>query len=258
MVDPAAAGGLAQDGSDAVELISPSGEVRPWLVVTCEHATNRMPPGWSWPEADGWLVDTHWASDLHIRPTVEALTRRLGVPAVLSRFSRLLIDPNRPLGSDTLFRDVAEGRPVHLNQQLSDAEQQRRIQALYGPYHQAADRLVGQTAGAAVLGMHSFTATYEGHEREVEVGVLFDEDEAVARDFASAMRGHGYEVRLNEPYSGRQGLIFGPRRHARQHGRLCVELELRQDRLADPIHRSRLVELVAHACESALRPRVEG
>ncbi len=239
---------------DPVHEIAAAGPDAPWLVMTCEHATARMPPGWSWPDEDRWLVDTHWASDLHITPFVQAMHRRLGAPAVLSQFSRLLIDPNRPLDSDTLFRDEAEGRAVRLNQGLTRDECTRRIDGLYRPYHHAADGLVGRHPGAAVLGLHSFTDLYEGDEREVEIGVLFDEDEAIATDFATCMQGHGYEVRLNEPYSGKLGLIFGPRMHARAHGRACVELELRQDRLADPIHASRMVELVAQACETVLRP----
>lgn len=254
-MNPVDRGATVVDPSQAVREIAPWARQDPWCVITCEHATNRMPPGWSWPEDDLWLVDTHWASDLHIEAFVEGLARRLHAPAVLSRFTRLLIDPNRPLDSDTLFRSVAEGRPVHLNTSLSDEERQRRITHLYEPYHAAADALVGRHAGASVLGVHSFTDTYEGTEREVEIGVLFDEDEALAMQFANHVRGHGFEVCLNEPYSGKQGLIFGPRRHAQAHGRACIELELRQDRLADPIQASRLVEIIAGAAEATLGPR---
>lgn len=247
-------GDEAVDPAEAVREIAPWARHDPWCVITCEHATNRMPPGWQWPEEDRWLVDTHWASDLHIEAFVEGLARRLRVPAVLSRFTRLLVDPNRPMDADTLFREVAEGRPVVLNQDLTEDEKARRIRHLYDPYHHAADRLVWRSPGASVLGVHSFTDTYEGTEREVEIGVLFDEDEALATAFAEHVRGHGFEVRLNEPYSGKQGLIFGPRRHARNHGRACIELELRQDRLEDPVTSSRLVEIIAGAAEATLRP----
>lgn len=254
MSDALAAQGGAALSQEAVRVVPAREGTAPWLVITCEHATERVPPGWTWPEEDRWLMGTHWASDLHITPFVEALGLRLAAPAVLSRFSRLLIDPNRPLDSDTLFRNRAEDRPIRWNTGLSKEERERRIRMLYEPYHREADRLVGAHSGAAVLGAHSFTSRYEGQEREVEIGVLYDEDEAIAEAFASSMRGHGYEVRLNEPYSGKQGLIFGPRRHARAHGRVCVELEIRQDRLGDPIHRSRIVELVAAACEQVLKP----
>jgi len=40
----------------------------------------------------------------------------LNGPAVIARFSRLLCDCNRPLDAPTLFRTVADGKPIALNQ----------------------------------------------------------------------------------------------------------------------------------------------
>jgi predicted N-formylglutamate amidohydrolase len=116
------------------------------LLLTCEHASQLMPSPWRWPDEDRRLLNTHWALDLGSeglcslnvcavracgvrvadtvvlwRPLTHAeLTRELSAavaaPAVIAQFSRLLVDANRPLDSPTLFRDVADGQPVHLNQ----------------------------------------------------------------------------------------------------------------------------------------------
>lgn len=216
----------------AVEVI-PATAAQPKVVLCCEHASNALPAGWDWPEADLRLVGMHWAVDLGIADLTRALALRLGAPAVLARFSRLLIDANRPLDSDTLIRTVADGLPILLNNDLSFDDRQRRIDGWYRPYHEALDATVAAHPGAVVLAMHSFTPLYEGQPRAVEVGVLFDEDEALAHTAYQALLGHGYDVRLEEPWSGRGGFMFSPQSHARRHGRKALELELRQDLLLD-------------------------
>ena len=104
--------------SDAVEILAGAGPV----VLTCEHASVRMPSPWAWPDADRWLVGTHWSYDLGVADLVRDLAAKTGWPAVLSRFTRLLADPNRPEDHVDLFRTHAEGRPIHLNAGLPEDE----------------------------------------------------------------------------------------------------------------------------------------
>src|SRR5690606_25270112 len=114
------------------------------IFLTCEHASERLPAGYEWPAGDRRLVGTHWAFDLGAAAITEELAAALRAPAVLSRFSRLLIDPNRPADSDTLFRAEAEGEPVELNRDLDEAERQRRLERFHAPFHEAIhQRLVG-------------------------------------------------------------------------------------------------------------------
>ena len=224
--------------NDAVEQIGGDGPI----LITCEHASQRMPPGWSWPEEDRWLIDTHWAYDLGARELAVSLAGALGAAAVLSRHSRLLIDPNRDETSPTLFLTEAEGRPVHLNTtHLCDAERRRRIERLLRPYHAELDACVRASAAPTLVAMHSFTPIYQGQVRTIEVGVLFDRDEDLARRVASALDARGLTVALNEPYSGLAGLIYSIDRHARAHSRQAVELEVRQDLATDPSFRATFV-----------------
>lgn len=228
--------------NEAVEVIAGAGPI----LITCEHATQRMPPGWSWPDEDRWLMDSHWAYDIGARDIVLELRRALGATAVLSRYSRLLIDPNRIEDSPTLFRTRAEGRPVHLNTALlDDAERARRIEHLLRPYHAGLDMAVRESRAPTLLAIHSFTEVYEGQPRELEVGVLFDRDEGLATRVAEALARKHLEVALNEPYSGKNGLMYSVDRHARAHSREAVELEVRQDLAADPAFRATFVEWLA-------------
>jgi predicted N-formylglutamate amidohydrolase len=234
----------------AVELIS--GRPDTGVVLTCEHASNHLPAPWAWPEQDLWLVDSHWAIDLGIAEVTRALAAALGAPAVLARFSRLLCDVNRPLDADTLFRTTAEGRPIALNVNADPADRARRISRFHVPYHAVVDSVLGGHARASILSMHSFTPVYEaGPARPMQIGLLFDREEEVSRAMAESLSADGWKVALNEPYSGRDGLIYSADRHATRHGRRALELEVRQDVASDAEIRPRLVASLARALEHA-------
>ena len=166
----------------------------------------------------------------------------MNAPAILSRFSRLLIDPNRPLDADTLFRTNADGRTVHLNASLLETERQRRINRFYDPYHSAIRAMVERSRGDTVFAIHSFTDNYEGDRRMLEVGVLFDEDEEPAHRLVHHLEEAGFHVLPNEPWSGKAGLAYSPVRHAREFGRCALEIEVRQDLIVDESFAARLAE----------------
>lgn len=231
------------DWSEAAEEID--GDVNGRLVFTCEHASNALPEPWRWPEGDRWLVDTHWASDIGAAAFTRRVASLMNASAVLSKFSRLLIDPNRPLDSDTLFRQNADGRQVQLNETLLETERQERIDRFYQPYHAAVSAMVERTRGDTVFGIHTFTDDYEGDKRVLEVGVLFDDDEEPAYRLIRHLERAGFHVLANEPWSGKGGLAYSPVRHATEFGRCALEIEARQDLIVQDAFAQRLAEALA-------------
>ena len=216
------------------------GDYKGRVVLTCEHAGKDLPHPWSWPDEDAWLRTTHWACDIGAAAFTRRLARSLGAPAVLSKFSRLLVDPNRPLDSDTLFRKEAEGRPIAFNKSLNEEERQRRIGGFYRPYHEAVSAMVEQSRAEIVFGVHTFTPHYEGNSRSLELGVLFDHDEVLAGDLVDHLRGAGFVTAPNEPYSGKNGLAYSPVLHAREFERRALEIEARQDLIVEESFARRL------------------
>lgn len=214
------------------------------VLFTCEHASERLPEGWVWPEQDRRLAGTHWASDVGAAALTVELAQALNATAILSNFSRLLVDPNRPLESDTLFRAHAEGAPVVLNAALDAAERQSRIRRFYEPYHAAIDSSLRASSAEFVFAVHSFAPIYEGEQRAVEVGTLFDVQERMAHALNQRLCDAGFEARPNEPWSGKEGLAYSPERHAAAHGRRALEIEVRQDLAVLPEVRARLVSAV--------------
>lgn len=225
---------------DAFEVIAGRGPSR--LLLSCEHADNRLPAAWAWSAEDAWIRETHWAYDIGAASLTREIARLAGAPAVLAKFSRLLIDPNRPLASDTLIRETAEGRGVHLNERVDERERSQRV-AYWEAYHGAFAEMASQPECEVIFAVHSFTDSYEGSVRDFEIGVLFDRDEDLARELAASISEIA-STRLNEPYSGKEGLIYAAERHADAHGRQAVEIEVRQDRIVDPSFRARLARMV--------------
>ncbi|MFO0711608.1 MAG: N-formylglutamate amidohydrolase [Sandaracinus sp.] len=222
------------------------------IVMTCEHASERVPEafaqntGFAWPEADRWLRGTHWSYDLGAEEIALAHARAVGATLVCARFSRLLIDPNRPLDASTLFRDVAEGRAITMNRDLSARARQARIEQLYEPFHDAVDRAVAASTKAdIVFAVHTFTHEYEGQRRTLELGVLFDREDALGARVLEGLRAAGFDAAANEPWSGKAGLIHVASHHGDRYGKRALELEVRQDLATNAAFRARLVSVLA-------------
>lgn len=232
-----------------VEVLRPSSPAP--LVLLCEHASNQV-VGVPLTDSDRELLTQHWGYDIGAAQVVHALSTSLDAAAALARISRLICDLNRGPDSPTLFLKRAGDVEVSFNRDLTPDQKATRLARIYHPYHQAVDALIREqkeAGGAALLiSIHSFTPVYDGKRRAMEVGVLFDEYDDLAERLADACRLAGFVVALNEPYSGKDGMIFSAARHGRAHQVPFLEIELRQDtidtpdkaravaaRLADPI-----------------------
>ena len=65
------------------------------VVLTCEHASNRLPFRTKLTRDQRAVLNAHWGWDIGAWDLTRELARRLGTGAVGGRWSRLLIDLNR-------------------------------------------------------------------------------------------------------------------------------------------------------------------
>src|SRR3546814_17238386 len=77
----------------------------------------------------------HIAWDIGIAEVTRHLARRLDAPAVLSRFSRLNVDPNRQLDNPTLIQEIRDGHVVPGNRDLDAGARRARVDTFFRPYH---------------------------------------------------------------------------------------------------------------------------
>ena len=212
------------------------GETRPgrWL-LTCDHATNLVPDWVSGgdlglPPED---MQRHIAYDIGAAGLTSRLGELLDSPAIFSCFSRLVIDPNRGEDDPTVLMKVYDGSVVPGNRHADAAEKERRLATLHRPYHDAISALIDARDDPLYCAIHSFTPRLRGRPaRPWEIGVLYAEDDRLARPLIAAFREAGWVTGDNEPYKGN---LPGDSvdRHAVRTGRPNVLIELRQDLIAE-------------------------
>ena len=112
------------------------------------------------------------------------MSRILGAPAVLTRYSRLLIDPNRGEDDPTLIMRLSDGAIVPGNAAITLGGAPEADAAYYRPYHAAVDELLDAMIAAGkppvIFSIHSFTENWRGWMRPWHAGVLWDHDPRLA------------------------------------------------------------------------------
>ena len=211
--------------------------VSPFLLLA-DHAGQRVPQALQdlgLPQAE---LDRHIGWDIGIAGTTRALAKRLDAWAIEQTYSRLLIDCNRPLVSPTLIPEVSDGTVVPGNRGLDPQQRQQRIDAIHAPYHARIDAELDRRRDAAVptllVMMHSFTPAMAGVERPWHAGVLYHQDTRFAHALLQALRDEGdLVVGDNQPYSVNSNSDYAVPVHGEGRGLVHVELEIRQDLIAD-------------------------
>ena len=134
---------------------------------------------------------------------------------MLTRYSRLLIDPNRGRRRPDAHHAPLRRRRHPGNRRLDAAERERRIRLYYQPYHRAIDAVIDQCLATGVtpvlLSIHTFTESWKERSRPWHVGVLWDRDQRLAGPLLDAL------LRRGRPHRRRQRALLGPAR-----GRLPV------------------------------------
>lgn len=219
----------------AVETINAHGASR--FVLTCEHASRFIPAAYDQlglPEAE---LTRHIAWDIGAGVVARALAAMIDAPLFLAGYSRLLIDCNRPIGSDTSIPVVSETTSIPGNEGLTQAEREGRADRYYWPFQNAVSAHLDQrkAAGRAttVLGIHSFTPVFKGFVRPWHAGILFRKSAEFGNALVDALQSPGLSVVANEPYRiGDDGDYTVPV-HGEGRGLDAALVEIRQDLIAD-------------------------
>jgi predicted N-formylglutamate amidohydrolase len=207
------------------------------LIILCDHAGNAFPPGYGTlglPEAQ---LQRHIAYDIGAAAITRQLAAMLGVPAVMTHYSRLLIDPNRGADDPTLIMRLSDGAVVPGNRHLTPEERQTRIDRYYRPYHDAIASVVQACVGSgvppAILSIHSFTESWKATPRPWHASILWDRDPRLAQPMLDALYAEGdLIVGDNQPYlGGLEGDTMWT--HGTSNGLAHCIIEVRQDLIRD-------------------------
>ncbi|MBY4894518.1 N-formylglutamate amidohydrolase [Rhodobacteraceae bacterium N5(2021)] len=242
--------------TDAVEVFGAERGGR-W-VVTCDHASNRVPDD----VAGGDLgvppedMHRHIAYDVGALGVAQAMGTALDAPVVASKFSRLVIDPNRGEDDPTLLMQIYDGSIIPANRGVSGAELERRLDRFHRPYHRALAQVIARRNDPILVAVHSFTPQLRGRDpRPWHVSVLYAGDTRLAYPLLARLQDEkDLCVGDNEPYSGHlPGDALD--QHGTVPGRLHVLIEVRNDLIETPAAQedwgARLAGLLEAAAQSA-------
>jgi len=206
------------------------------LLLLCDHASNALPPAFGSLGLPESQLARHIGWDIGAADITRALAARFGAPAFLTRYSRLLIDPNRGFDDPTLVMRISDGALVPGNAHATAEEIAARLETYWRPYHTAItahlDNTLARGIVPVIFSVHSFTPVWRGAQRPWQVTLLWDKDPRVAqpliRHFAADPT---LTVGDNEPYDG---CLEGDTlyMHGTMRGLPHALIEVRQDLIA--------------------------
>ena len=227
---------LATEDPVPVRVLRPEG--RSDFLLTGDHAGRAIPRRLGTlglPESER---ARHIAWDIGIAGVTERLSEALDATAVLQTYSRLVIDCNRQPGLDSSIPTISEVTAIPGNDGLSPAEREARLREIFAPYHEQIAELIEARAAAGrrvvLVAMHSFTPVFKGVRRQVEVGILYNRDARLPHILLDLLDAEGdLAVGENEPYAVGDLTDYTVPVHAERRGLAHVEIEIRQDLIAD-------------------------
>lgn len=225
------------------------------LVLIADHASNRVPDDLGDLGLARQELERHIAWDIGAADLTRGLAARLGVPAVLSQFSRLVIDPNRGDDDPTLVMRLSDGAVIPANAGIGAAERNRRIERYWRPYDRAITAAIDAAFAAGrpplLVSVHSFTPVWRGVARPWHVGVLWDADPRLPDLLIERLRADPHlVVGDNEPYDGAlEGDTM--HRHGTRRGLAHALIEVRQDLIGEAAGVGAWVDRLAPILEAA-------
>ena len=229
--------------------------------LTCDHASARFPAALGDLGLDERERARHIAWDIGIAGVTRQLSKQLDACAVLQNYSRLVIDANRPPRTPTSILAVSERTRIPGNEGLGETAIEQREGEIFVPYHDCIraqlDERLRAKRPTVLCAMHSFTPSFMDVARQWHVGVLYNRDTRMAHALLDALRADpALVVGDNQPYSASDDTDYTMVVHGERRSIPCVELEIRQDLIADEAGQiawaTRLARLLPNAYDSAL------
>lgn len=208
------------------------------FLISCDHAGNLIPRSLGDLGVSATDRARHIAWDIGALGVARALAQLLDGELVAQRYSRLVIDCNRPPHSAELITTRSEATDIPANRDLPAAARAARTSLIYTPYHDQLRALLDTRAirgrTTIFVAVHSFTPIYLGQARPWQLGILSANDRRLADPMLEFLRSYSdLCVGDNQPYRIDEK-DHGIPVHALARGLLHVLFEVRQDLITAP------------------------
>src|ERR1700739_245214 len=180
----------------------------------------------------------HIAWDLGIAGVADALSKHLGAHLIAQRYSRLVIDCNRPPGVPSSIPRISEATIIPGNEALTRDAAQARREAIFDPYHRRIAEVIEarlrNSMPTVLVSLHSFTPVYAGIIRPWHIGTLYHRETRLPPLLLKWLRAEpDLVIGDNEPYAVRDETDYTIPVHGEARGRMNTGIAIRQALLAD-------------------------
>jgi predicted N-formylglutamate amidohydrolase len=226
------------------------------FVIVVDHASRRIPRRLNDLGLPASELQRHIAWDIGALGVARQVAAALDAPLVAQNYSRLVIDCNRDPKVPTSIPRLSEASEIPGNLDLSDADRAVRRTEIFDPYHDRIRALLDARAAAGrptiLVAQHSMTNIYHGVRREMHAAVLYNRDRRFAGLVLDGLRREaGLIVADNQPYFVSDETDYTIPRHGEARGLPHVEIEIRQDLVADDAGQAEWAGRIARALQDA-------
>jgi predicted N-formylglutamate amidohydrolase len=225
-------------GDDVPPVYEYNAKGRSPFLLTCDHYGRRIPRLLGDLGLRESELTRHIAWDVGIAGLAEALSRQLDAHLIAQRYSRLVIDCNRPPHVASSIPPISEATTIPGNRGLTREQAEVRRQAIFDPYHRKIDEIIDQRLHAGIptvlVSLHSFTPVYAGIARPWHIGTLYHRDTALPPLILKLLRAEAdLVVGDNEPYAVSDETDYTIPVHGEMRGLMNTGIGIRQDLIAD-------------------------
>src|SRR5712671_6340258 len=208
------------------------------FLLTCDHYGRLIPQSLGDLGMPAGELTRHIAWDIGIAGVAEALSKQLGAHLIAQRYSRLVIDCNRPPGAPGSIPRISEATTIPANEALGRDAAELRRKAIFDPYHrrirEVIDHRLREGIPTVLVSLHSFTPVYAGIARPWHVGTLYQSDTRLPPRLLRRLRAEAdLVVGDNEPYAVSEETDYTIPVHGEARGLMNTGIEIRQDLIAD-------------------------
>lgn len=193
------------------------------LMLTCEHASNKLPAAFK-KAVPTEVLKTHRAYDIGAVQVFRKLVK-FAKPEFFceGKFSRLFVDLNRTITNKSAFCEYYDA--LEASDKAATEKAKAQATAYWNEYRATIKKFVQQNIGKDSrgnsgksaenkdveiihLGIHSFTPVLNGKVRNTDIGILYDPTRPQERAYANVIKAEikrlypTMKVRFNYPYKG--------------------------------------------------------
>jgi predicted N-formylglutamate amidohydrolase len=221
----------------------------PYL-FTCDHYGRLIPKILGDLGLSASELTRHIAWDIGIAGVAETLSQHLDAHLIVQRYSRLVIDCNRPPEAASSIPRISEATTISGNEGLSSEAAAIRKRDIFDPYHRRIGAIIDQRLGdrrpTVLVALHSFTPVYAGIARPWHIGTLYHRDTRLPPLLLKLLRAEtDLVVGDNEPYAVSDETDYTIPVHGEARGLINTGIEIRQDLISDQAGQQQWAERLA-------------